>query len=108
MKRGSKVFVNNLKKFYNRKELVSMRLLRFFSFLDHFSLRKDGVAFFLTQKLSVYNGQKAKQINLQRGNLERILRCNFRFGSFVFTRAFYLYRRQKRKKDKNKNKGKKK
>lgn len=50
--------------FYNRSNLVPLRILRYNLYFDVKKLLKLKVNYILTNKLSVYNGKKAKPINI--------------------------------------------
>lgn len=58
--------VKLVKKIYARRELVPLRLLRFFYLLDYSILVKLGIKFLVAKKLSVYRGNIAKFINVNR------------------------------------------
>lgn len=53
-----------LKEIYCRKELVPLRLLRFFFLLNSAQLIKLGIKNLVAKKLSVYSGNKSKFINI--------------------------------------------
>lgn len=55
-----------LKQVYARRELVPLRLLRFFYLLKYPQLIALGIKFLVAKKLSVYSGNKAKFINVNR------------------------------------------
>lgn len=56
-----------LKKIYCRNEIIALRLIRFFFLLDYNKLISYGVKFLVSKKLSVYNGKRAKLINVNQG-----------------------------------------
>jgi hypothetical protein len=58
--------VKILKCIYARKERIPLRLLRFFFLLNYTNLMNLGVKFLVAKKLSVYNGKKAKLININQ------------------------------------------
>jgi hypothetical protein len=74
---------------YARRERVPFRLLRFFSLLNTKELINFGVKYLIATRLSVYNGCKKKFINIKAALLELTIRCSFRFGDLIFTRARY-------------------
>ena len=55
-----------LKKIYCRRERIALRLIRFFFLLDYNKLISYGVKFLVSKKLSVYNGKRAKLINVNQ------------------------------------------
>ena len=55
------------KVFYNRKEIVPLRILRYYLYFNFKQLLDLGVTNFITNKISVYNGKKAKPINIYKG-----------------------------------------
>lgn len=61
-----KINIFNLKPkiFYNRKEIVPLRILRYNLYFNITQLKELNVGFLLNNKLSVYNGKKAKPINI--------------------------------------------
>lgn len=65
-----KINKNNLltktKIFYNRNEYVSLRILRYFLYFNFKLLINLGVNNLITNKISVYNGKKAKPINIYK------------------------------------------
>jgi hypothetical protein len=89
--------VKILKCIYARKELIPLRLLRFFFLLNYTNLMNLGVKFLVAKKLSVYNGRKSKLININ-STLEVTLRCFFKFGDLIFSRARYKFKKKKKKK----------
>lgn len=96
--RDKNLSVKFLKKIYCRKEKVPLRLLRFFFLLNYTKLINLGVKYLVSKKLSVYNGKRAKLINVNQGLLEVTLRCGFRFGDLIFTRARYRFKKKNKKK----------
>lgn len=84
-----------LKTFYNRRERIPLRLLRFFYLLNYNRLIFFGVKKLLAKKLFVYNGKHAKLINVNRGLLEVTLKCSYTFGDLIFTRARYKFKKKK-------------
>lgn len=57
--------------FYNRRDIVPIRLLRYFLYLNISILKLCNVGFFITNKLSVFNGKRAKPINIFRELLNK-------------------------------------
>lgn len=53
--------------FYNRKEIVPLRILRYYLYFNFKQLLALGVTNIITNKISVYNGKKAKPINIYKG-----------------------------------------
>ena len=94
----AKAPLNIVKYIYARKEVIPLRLLRFFFFLNQRYYLNKNVKYLLGKRLSVYNGKKAKMINVHRGFLEVTLRCKFKFGELIFTRARYKYKSKAKKK----------
>jgi hypothetical protein len=90
--------VRLLKCIYARSEKIPLRLLRFFFLLNYTNLMNMGIKFLVAKKLSVYNGNKAKLININSGPLEVTLRCSFKFGDLIFTRAKNKFKKKKKKK----------
>lgn len=95
--KNPKIPINILKTVYARKEKIPLRLFRFFFLLDYNYLINLGVKFLVAKKLSVYNGKRAKLINITQSLLEITLKCNFKFGDLIFTRARYKFKKKKRK-----------
>lgn len=89
-----------VKYIYARKEIIPLRLLRFFFFLNQRYYLNKNVKTLLGKRLSVYNGKRAKMINVHRGFLEVTLRCKFKFGELIFTRARYKFKSKSKKKKK--------
>ena len=87
-----------IKTFYNRREIIPIRLLRFFYFLDYDSLLDIGVKFLLAKKLSVYTGRFSKLININKSLQDILLKCSFKFGDLIFTRARFRFKKKKKKK----------
>jgi len=85
---------------YTRKELIPFRVLRFFHLLNDDVYKAMGVKFLVSRKLSVYNGKRSKFINVHKGLLEVTIRCSFKFGDLIFTRARYKFKKKKKKKKK--------
>jgi len=52
--------------FYNRKEIVPLRILRYYLYFNFKQLINLGVTNIITNKISVYNGKKAKPINIYK------------------------------------------
>lgn len=98
IKSGKKIIENSSKIYYKRNEFIPFRLLRFFFFIS--SLHKNIVSKIVPLKLSVYNGKEDKIIDVHKGALIKLIKCKFKFGSFIFTRALYAFRRKKKKKKK--------
>lgn len=69
-RKKEKIPVKFLKRLYCRKERIPLRLLRFFSLLDYTKLIKFGLRFLISKKLSVYNGKRAKLINVNQDYLK--------------------------------------
>jgi hypothetical protein len=67
----SKINKNTLlaktKIFYNRQEFVPLRILRYYLYFNFKHLLDLGVTNFITNKISVYNGKKAKPVNIYKG-----------------------------------------
>lgn len=96
--KNSLIPVKILKCIYARREKIPLRLLRFFSFLNIKDLILFGVKFLVAKRLTVYNGYKKKFINIHTALLEITLRCSYRFGDLIFTRARYKFKKKKKKK----------
>ena len=64
--KSNSIPVKVLKCIYARKERIPLRLLRFFFLLNYTNLMNLGVKFLVAKKLSVYNGKKAKLININQ------------------------------------------
>ena len=94
--------VRIVKYIYARKEIIALRLLRFFYFLDYAYWINSNVKSFFGKNLSVYNGKKPKIINVNKGLLEVTLKCKFKFGDLIFTRARYKFKSKSKKKLKKK------
>ena len=97
LKKGIKIIENQTKIYYNRNELIPFRLLRFLFYIS--SLKKNVISKIIPAKLTVYNGKEDRLIDIHRGLLSKLIRCKFTFGSFIFTRALYVFRRKKKKKN---------
>lgn len=95
--KSTKIPVTILKKIYVRNETIPLRLLRFFLLLNFSRLIYRGVKFLVAKKISVYNGKICKFININRGLLEVTLKCSFRFGDLIFTRARFQFKKKKKK-----------
>ena len=102
LKKGIKIIENQTKIYYNRNELIPFRLLRFLFYIS--SLKKNVISKIIPAKLTVYNGKEDRLIDIHRGLLSKLIRCKFTFGSFIFTRALYVFRRKKKKKNLKKKK----
>lgn len=64
LKKGVKVLENPIKVFYNRKELIPFRLLRFlFLFLSY---KKNVISKIVPAKLLVHNGKEERLIDIHR------------------------------------------
>lgn len=87
---------NNLIQFYNRKERVPLRIMRYYSYFNKDILLKLNLSNWIVFKFVVYNGKKFKSINIFKGSLEKILKCKFKFGDFIFTRVMHIYRNKKK------------
>lgn len=90
--------INIVKCIYARRERIPLRLLRFFSLLNTKDLILLGVKFLVAKRLAVYNGLKKKFINIHSALLEITLRCSYRFGDLIFTRARFKFKKKKKKK----------
>ena len=101
-KKGLKIIENQPKIYYNRNELIPFRLLRFFFYIS--LLKKNVISKIIPSKLTVHDGKEARLIDIHRGLLSKLIRCKFTFGSFIFTRALYVFRRKKKKKNLKKKK----
>jgi hypothetical protein len=55
---------NQIKIFYNRKEYVPLRIFRYYTYFNIITLLNLKISIFYTNKLSIYNGRKAKPINI--------------------------------------------
>src|SRR5690606_10973198 len=86
----------NLIQFYNRKERVPLRIMRYYSYFNKDILLKLNLSNWIVFKFVVYNGKKYKSINIFKGSLEIILKCKFKFGDFIFTRVIHIYRNKKK------------
>ena len=64
--RDKDIPIKFLKKIYCRNERVPLRLIRFFSLLNYNKLIYLGVKYLVSKKLSVYNGKRAKLINVNQ------------------------------------------
>lgn len=65
--------VNKSKIFYNRKELLPIRIFRYFMYFDILKLAELGITYLINpRKLNIYNGKKAKPINILQ-DLSKIL-----------------------------------
>jgi hypothetical protein len=95
--KSGKIPVKILKKIYYRKELIPLRLLRFLLVLNFTKLIKNGIKFIVNKKLSVYNGRINKFININRGLLEITLKCKFKYGSLIFSREQFKFKKKKKK-----------
>lgn len=83
-------------KFYNRKEKVPLRILRYYSYFNKNLLGKLNLSNWIVFKFMVYNGTKYKSINIYKGSLEKILKCRFKLGDFIFTRVMHIFRNKKK------------
>ena len=86
----------NLIKFFNRKEKVPLRIMRYYSYFNKDLLIKLNLSNWIVFKFMVYNGKKFKSINIYKGSLDKILRCKFKFGDFIFTRVMHIFRNKKK------------
>ena len=84
------------KRIYARREYIPLRLLSFFVILNSVVKLTD-MSFMISPKLSVYSGKLLKLIGSSFGDLVAI-RCGYRFGDLIFTRARYVFRKKKKKK----------
>lgn len=64
LKLNSIKLLNQIKIFYNRKEYIPLRILRYYLYFDLNYLIQLKINTFISNKLSVYNGKKAKPINI--------------------------------------------
>lgn len=83
-------------RFYNRKERVPLRIMRYYSYFNKDLLLKLNLSNWIVFKFVVYNGKKLKSINIYKGSLDKILKCKFKFGDFIFTRAMHIFRNKKK------------
>lgn len=86
----------NLIRFYNRKEQVPLRIMRYYSYFNKELLIKLNLSNWIVFKFMVYNGKKFKSINIYKGSLDKILKCKFKFGDFIFTRVMHIFRNKKK------------
>jgi hypothetical protein len=86
----------NLIRFYNRKEKVPLRIMRYYSYFNKELVLKLHLSNWIVFKFAVYNGRKYKSINIYKGSLDKILKCKFKIGDFIFTRAMHIYRNKKK------------
>ena len=86
----------NLIKFFNRKEQVPLRIMRYYSYFNKDLLIKLNLSNWIVFKFMVYNGKKFKSINIYKGSLDKILKCKFKFGDFIFTRVMHIFRNKKK------------
>lgn len=86
----------NLIRFYNRKEKVPLRIMRYYSYFNKELLVKLNLVNWIVFKFVVYNGKKSKSINIYKGSLDKILKCKFKLGDFIFTRVMHIYRNKKK------------
>lgn len=56
--------INQTKLFYTRKEFVPLRIFRYYTYFNINTLLNLKISKFFTNKLNVYNGRKAKPINI--------------------------------------------
>ena len=83
-------------KFYNRKEKVPLRIMRYYSYFNKNLIIKLNLSNWIVFKFMVYNGKKYKSINIYKGSLDKILKCRFKFGDFIFTRVMHIFRNKKK------------
>ena len=95
--KNSLIPVKFMKCIYARRERIPLRLLRFFSLLNTKDLILLGVKFLVAKRLAVYNGCKKKFINIHSALLEVTLRCSYRFGDLIFSRARFKFKKKKKK-----------
>lgn len=97
---SNKLVVNkqksNIIKFHNRKEKVPLRIMRYYSYFNKTLLGKLNLSNWIVFKFMIYNGKKYKSINIYKGSLDKILKCKFKLGDFIFTRAMHIYRNKKK------------
>jgi len=86
----------NVIKFYNRKEKVPLRIMRYYSYFNKDLLGKLNLSNWIVFKFMVYNGKKYKSINIYKGSLDKILKCQFKLGDFIFTRVMHIFRNKKK------------
>jgi len=89
--------INQTKIFYNRKELIPIRILRYYAYFNISTLLNLGISKILTNRLSVYNGKKAKPINIYKGLVEKLVKCRFKFGDLIFTRYPHIFKHKSKK-----------
>jgi len=105
VKKNKKIPIKYLKVIYNRQERVPFRLFKFLSEVmknEIFYFHQIGIKFLIAKKIFVYNGKVSKFVNLQKGLFEKTIRCFFKFGDLIFTRARYKFKKKKVKKKKKK------
>lgn len=66
LKINKNILLTKPKIFYNRKEFVPLRILRYYLYFNFKYLIDLGVTNIITNKISVYNGKKAKPINIYK------------------------------------------
>lgn len=66
IKINKNILLSRTKIFYNRKEIVPLRILRYYLYFNFKQLLNLGVTNIITNKISVYNGKKAKPINIYK------------------------------------------
>lgn len=80
-----------------RKTKVPLRILRYSEYLQKFNLPKTYILQkFFSKKIFVYNGKRLKPINIFKGDIEQILKCNFKFGDFILTRVPNIFKKKKK------------
>ena len=82
------------------KRINSFSCIAILHLLNDDVYKAMGVKFLVSRKLSVYNGKRSKFINVHKGLLEVTIRCSFKFGDLIFTRARYKFKKKKKKKKK--------
>jgi hypothetical protein len=66
LKLNKNILLLKSKTFYNRKEIAPLRILRYYLYFNFKQLIGLGVTNFITNKINVYNGKKAKPINIYK------------------------------------------
>jgi len=101
--KNKKTPIKYIKFIYKRKEKIPFRLFKFLQELtknEYNYFFHLGVKFLIAKKLYIYNGKVSKFVNFQRGLFEKIIKCSFKFGDLIFTRARYKFKKKKVKKKK--------
>jgi hypothetical protein len=66
VKINKNILLSKAKIFYNRKDFAPLRILRYYLYFNFKHLIDLGVTNIITNKISVYNGKKAKPINIYK------------------------------------------